>query len=147
VDVDNPLLGPDGAAAVYAPQKGASREQVVLLEQGLANWADKLTAATGRDLASVAGAGAAGGAGFAALAALGARGGPGVELGLDLLGFEDLLAEARLVITGEGRLDRQSLRGKAPVGVAAAARRQGVRVVALVGRLEIGHQEACAAGF
>lgn len=146
-DVDNPLLGPSGAAAVFGPQKGAGPADVALLDLALARWAAVTKLTTGHDFADAAGAGAAGGAGFGALAYLGARLVPGVELVLGLIGFEAALAGADLVITGEGRLDVQSLGGKAPVGVARAASRRGVPVVAVAGRLELTQAELAAAGF
>jgi glycerate kinase len=136
-DVDNPLTGPRGAAAVYGPQKGATPADVRLLEEALTHWADLVGDTTGRDDRDVAGAGAAGGVGYAAVALLGARLRPGIELVLDLVGFHDALATLGpddLVITGEGRLDEQTLHGKAPVGVAAAASARGVPVVAVCGR-------------
>lgn len=133
-DVDNPLLGRDGAAAVYGPQKGATREGVKALEAGLLRWADLAEAASRRPSRDRPGAGAAGGVGFAALAFLGARLEPGIVYLLDLLGFNQQLVGARLVITGEGSLDSQTLRGKAPVGVARAAARAGVPTVAVSGR-------------
>ena len=134
-DVDNPLLGERGAAAVYAPQKGASAQEVTILEDGLARWADVTEQALGRRIRDDPGAGAAGGLGFAALAFLGARMRPGIELLLDLLSFAGHLPGARLVITGEGALDTQTLHGKAPVGVAraTAAAAPGVPVVAVAG--------------
>jgi len=133
-DVDNPLLGREGAAAVYAPQKGADREGVRVLEAGLRRWAEVAEAATRRPSRDRPGAGAAGGVGFAAMAFLGARIEPGIGYLLDLLGFTERLAGARLVITGEGSLDAQTLRGKAPVGVARAAARANVPAVAVCGR-------------
>ena len=133
-DVDNPLLGPRGAAAVYGPQKGASPAEVMLLDAALARWAEAVHRATGVDAAGTPGAGAAGGVGFAALAVLGARLQPGIDLILDLVGFLSTLPGARLVITGEGSLDAQTLHGKAPAGVAAAARAADVPVVAVAGR-------------
>ncbi|WP_344244250.1 glycerate kinase [Actinocorallia libanotica] len=133
-DGDDPLLGREGAAAVYGPQKGADREGVKTLEAGLRRWADLAEAAVRRPARDRPGAGAAGGVGFAALAFLGARVEPGIAYLLDLLGFTEKLAGARLVITGEGSLDAQTLRGKAPVGVARAAARAGVPVVAVCGR-------------
>lgn len=150
-DVDNPLLGPAGAAAVYAPQKGASPEEVRLLEVGLRRWADVTEAATGAPLPvrDAPGAGAAGGIGFAALLFLGARMRPGIELLLELAGFGSRLDGARLVITGEGSLDAQTLRGKAPVGVAraAAAHEPAVPVVAVAGRCTLTPDELRAAGI
>ena len=134
-DVDNPLLGPSGAARVYAPQKGASPEDVKLLEAGLERWADIAEEAAGRTARDAPGAGAAGGLGFAALLFLGARMRPGIELLLEMLSFGQRLDGARLVITGEGSLDAQSLHGKAPVGVAraAAGHDPAVPVVAVAG--------------
>src|SRR6266545_2550525 len=133
-DVDNPLLGPYGTAAVYGPQKGASAAEVALLDAALARWAAAARAATGVDAASVAGAGAAGGVGFAAVVFLGAELRSGIEYLLDLLDVRSALPGARLVVTGEGSLDEQTLHGKAPAGVAAAARAAGVPAVAVAGR-------------
>ncbi|MFF2074206.1 glycerate kinase [Kitasatospora sp. NPDC058162] len=146
-DVDNPLLGPRGATAVYGPQKGADGDDLVVLEQGLTRFADQVAAATGRDVREAPGAGAAGGVGFGALALLGATMRPGIELLLELLGFDEAVRGARLVVTGEGCLDAQTLHGKAPAGVAAAAARAGVRVAAVAGRLELSEPEWRAAGF
>ncbi|MFJ2029289.1 glycerate kinase [Streptosporangium sp. NPDC087985] len=159
-DVDNPLLGPHGAAAVYGPQKGASPEEVKLLEGALARLAavaahtHGLAGAIEHDgivrpmgVAAQPGAGAAGGVGFAALAFLSADIRPGIEYLLDLLGFHERLDGARLVITGEGSLDGQTLRGKAPAGVAAAAAKAGVPVVAVCGRRALGDDELNAAGI
>ncbi|MCW2550095.1 MAG: glycerate kinase [Mycobacterium sp.] len=133
-DVDNPLLGPTGAAATYGPQKGASPAQVVELDRCLAHWADIVAGATGNDPREVPGAGAAGGVGFAALALLDATLRPGIELVLDLVGFGERLVGVDLVITGEGSMDDQTLNGKAPMGVAKAASIAGIEVVAVCGR-------------
>jgi glycerate kinase len=146
-DVDNPLTGPDGAAAVYGPQKGASPDEVARLDAGLARWAAVVAATVGKDWSRAPGAGAAGGVGFAAMAVLGARMRPGIELVLELTGLESRLAGADLVITGEGSLDEQSLAGKAPVGVARAAARPGVPVVAVAGRNTLTGAELAAAGI
>jgi glycerate 2-kinase len=146
-DVDNPLLGPRGAAAVYGPQKGASPTDVAELDAALARWADAVHRATGIDAAPTPGAGAAGGVGFAALAVLGARLQPGIDLILDLVRFREALAGARLVVTGEGSLDAQTLHGKAPAGVAAAARSAGVPVVAVAGRSLLSAAELEPAGI
>jgi glycerate kinase len=146
-DVDNPLTGPDGAAEVYGPQKGASPAEVALLDEGLRRWAAVVATAVGRDWSRAPGAGAAGGVGFGVLAALGATRRPGVELVLDLAGFETALDGADLVITGEGSLDAQSLAGKAPVGVARAAARRGIEVVAVAGRSSLRKAELAAAGI
>lgn len=133
-DVDNPLLGPRGATAVYAPQKGATADDLVVLEDALARWALLLRTATGRDDSATPGAGAAGGTAFGAMSVLGAITRSGIETVLDLVDFRSKLAETDIVITGEGSLDAQSLHGKAPVGVAAAAGEFGVPVVAVAGR-------------
>ena len=146
-DVDNPLLGRNGAAAIYGPQKGADPDDVALLDAALAHWADVLDAATGTAFRDRPGAGAAGGVGYAALAALGAELKPGIELVLDLVGFADALPGARLVVTGEGSLDEQTLSGKAPAGVAAAAVAAGVPVVTVSGRLELAEEKLRAAGI
>jgi glycerate 2-kinase len=148
-DVDNPLLGPSGAAQVYAPQKGASPDDVKLLEAGLERWADVTEEACGRTVRDEAGAGAAGGLGFAALLFLGARLRPGIELLLEMLSFGQHLDGARLVITGEGSLDAQSLHGKAPVGVAraAAGHDPAVPVVAVAGVCTLSAAELREAGI
>ena len=143
-DVDNPLTGPEGAAAVYGPQKGADPDQVRQLDAALAHWADVVAAATGHDHRADPGAGAAGGVGFATVAILGATLRPGAQLMLDQLGFADALAGADLVVTGEGSLDEQTLRGKAPAAVAAAGRAAGVPVIAVAGRCLL--DAAAAAG-
>ncbi|TFV86086.1 glycerate kinase [Blastococcus sp. CT_GayMR20] len=133
-DVDNPLTGPSGAAAVYGPQKGATAETVALLDRALNHWADLVTASTGRDLRGLPGAGAAGGLGFGAASLLGAEVRSGIDTLLELSGFARTVAGADLVIVGEGSLDEQSLHGKGPIGVATAAARAGARVVAVAGR-------------
>ncbi|MFY1696059.1 glycerate kinase [Solwaraspora sp. WMMA2101] len=145
-DVDNPLLGSRGAAATYGPQKGADPAQVNLLEQALSRFATAVGQAAGAGLAAAPGAGAAGGVGFAALA-LGATIRRGIEVFLDLTDFATALTSARLVITGEGRLDQQSLAGKTPVGVAAAAHAAGVPVVAVAGQSTLDAADLAAAGF
>ena len=145
-DVDNPLTGPTGAAAVYGPQKGATTTDVELLDAALGHWADLVAETTGRDLRDAPGAGAAGGAGFGALALLGAEMRSGIDTVLDLVGFDEAVAGADLVVTGEGSLDAQSLRGKAPVGVLRAAARHGVPVVAVCGRTLLSPAELAAAG-
>ena len=148
-DVDNPLLGPRGAAAVYAPQKGASAQDVTLLEEGLARWADVTERSFGFVKRDEPGAGAAGGLGFAALGFLGAAVQPGIELMLDLLGFADRLPGARLVVTGEGALDEQTLHGKAPAGVAraAAAAAPDLPVVAVAGVCSLSPGQLRSAGI
>jgi glycerate 2-kinase len=157
-DVDNPRLGPTGAAAVYGPQKGAGPDDVAALDAALGRWARLLepaatrgtlvgTYATNVPLVAAPGAGAAGGVGYAALAVLGARQRPGIEVVLDLVGFTERLGGAALVVTGEGSLDEQSLHGKAPVGVATAARAAGVATVAVCGRSDLDADRLAAAGI
>jgi len=136
-DVDNPLLGDRGAAAVYGPQKGATPQDVALLEAALTRYALVLHRELGIDVSSVPGAGAAGGTGAGALAFLSARISSGIDLVLDVVRFAEALQGADLVVTGEGSFDAQSLHGKAPVGVAQAAACAGVPVLALVGRLDV----------
>ena len=147
-DVDSPLLGPNGAAAVFAPQKGATPADVAVLEAALTRWADVVSTttqvsasgatSTNRSmLPQLAGAGAAGGVGFALLAVLGAERRSGVDVVLDLVGLEATLAGADLVVTGEGALDEQTLAGKAVAGVARRARAHGIPVVAVCGRLDL----------
>ena len=146
-DVDNPLLGPNGAAAVFGPQKGAQPQDVQMLERGLRHWSELVSQATERNDTERPGAGAAGGAGYAALAVLNAEIRPGIELILDLIDFDAKVAGADLVVTGEGSLDEQSLAGKAPVGVARAAAKAGVPVIAVAGRLQLSQQRLQDAGI
>ncbi|MEV6168546.1 glycerate kinase [Streptomyces sp. NPDC051954] len=148
-DVDNPLTGPKGAPAVYGPQKGAAPDDVEALDEALAHYAVTLEAAIGPKAAEYAaspGAGAAGGIGYGALL-VGARFRPGIEVMLDVLGFAPALDRADLVITGEGSLDEQTLHGKAPAGVAAAARAEGKEVVAVCGRLALQPEALGRAGI
>ena len=132
-DIDNPLCGPRGAAAVFAPQKGADDAMVQRLDQGLSHLAQILAQDMRASVALLPGAGAAGGFGAGAAAFLGASLRPGIEVVLDLLQFSAQLRDCDLVITGEGRIDGQSLGGKVPVGVARRAKQAGVPVVAIVG--------------
>jgi glycerate kinase len=147
-DVDSPLVGLHGASAVYGPQKGATREQVIALDHALATFAAVLE----RDLpgcpagiAALPGAGAAGGMG-AALLALGGRREPGLELVRCLIGLDAALDAADLVLTGEGSFDFQSLRGKVVAGVANAATERGLPCVVLAGQVHVGRREMAAAG-
>jgi len=134
-DVTNPLLGSDGASFVFGPQKGADAQAVRELDDALGTYARALTAKTGRDVASHAGAGAAGGLGAAFLAFFDASMQRGVDLVMAAANLEDKLPGADYVFTGEGSVDSQTLRGKTPFGVAQAARRNGVPVIAFAGRL------------
>ncbi|WP_433874800.1 glycerate kinase [Sinomonas atrocyanea] len=146
-DVDNPLLGAEGAAAVFGPQKGASPSDVEELDAALARFAAVLGQAMG-PLAAAAkdlpGAGAAGGVGYAALA-LGATRRRGIDVVVEFTGLREKLVGADLVVTGEGSLDAQSLSGKAPIGVAKEAAAQGIPVVAVCGRSQLA--DAASAGF
>ncbi|MGK5533835.1 glycerate kinase [Streptomyces sp. URMC 129] len=149
-DVDNPLTGPAGAAAVYGPQKGADPVEIEALDNALAHFARVLERTLGSRAAEYArapGAGAAGGVGFGALLGLNAVFRPGIEVLLDVLGFATAVERADLVITGEGSLDEQTLHGKAPAGVAAAARAAGTPVVAVCGRLRLPPDTLRAAGI
>lgn len=135
-DVDNPLVGANGASAVFGPQKGASAEDVSLLDAALARYGKCLQDIAMTDVASKPGAGAAGGMGASFYAFFNSRMQPGISTALDLIGFSGMIADAALVITGEGKLDRQTLRGKAPLGVLRYARKAGVPVVAVGGAVE-----------
>lgn len=148
-DVDNPLLGERGAAAVFGPQKGATPSDVAELDAALARFAEVLGAAMGgraKAAKDAPGAGAAGGVGYAALA-LGAQRRRGIDVVVEFTGLRSKLEGAALVVTGEGSLDAQSLSGKAPVGVAAEARAQGIPVVAVCGRNQLDAPTRRAAGF
>ncbi len=147
-DVDNPLLGPNGAAAIYGPQKGAAPDDVATLDARNAAWADELDARTGRAERGTPGAGAAGGVGYALLSiqdrfhAFALR--PGVDLVMDAADFAGHLAGADLVITGEGRIDAQTGFGKTALGVATRAATAGVPCVAVGGGVEVDGIEALA---
>lgn len=134
-DVDNPTLGERGAAAVFAPQKGASPADVRVLEANLRHFFTLVQAQIGVDVREVAGGGAAGALSAGLMAFLGGQIRSGIDLILEHVGFDRLLTTADLVITGEGRLDEQTIGGKGPIGVARLARDRGVKTVALVGSL------------
>lgn len=142
VDVDNPLLGERGASTIFGPQKGASPEDVEQLDRALSHFADISAQLLGDDYRTLPGAGAAGGMGFAAKAFLNATLKPGIEMIMQQANMATLLARADLVITGEGRLDGQSLAGKTPIGVSRAAQRCNKPVIVLAGSLGDGWQ-AC----
>ena len=150
-DVDNPLLGPNGAARVYAPQKGATPEAVAVLEANLARFADVVERDLGVSVRDVPGAGAAGGLGAGLMAFLGARLRPGVRIVIEATGLRDRLRGADLAIVGEGKLDAQTAHGKVPVGVAEVAAEAGVPVVAIAGSLgdgyDVVHEKGIAACF
>jgi glycerate 2-kinase len=141
-DIDNPLYGPTGAAYVFAPQKGADEATVAVLDNGLKHIADIISSDLRLDVASLPGAGAAGGMGAGMKAFLGAQLQPGINTVLDTVHFDDLLRNADMVFTGEGRLDTQSLRGKVVIGVAGRAKKANVPVIAVVGDIGNNIEEA-----
>jgi glycerate kinase len=134
-DVDNPLTGPRGASAIFGPQKGATPEMVELLDQNLAHFADVVEKELGRTFRNLEGAGAAGGLGASLLAFLNADLKRGIDIVLHAVNFEAEVQDADLVITGEGRIDSQTIYGKTPIGVAKAAKKYGVSVIGLAGSL------------
>ncbi len=146
-DVDNPLCGTEGAAAVFGPQKGARPDQVPLLDEALARWADLIEAESGAEVRSRPGAGAGGGLGAGLAALFGASLRPGAEVILEMVGVGEHLRRAHLAVTGEGRMDGQTLRGKAPVVLARAARDAGVPAVALVGAVGPGAERMLGEGL
>jgi len=146
VDVDNPLCGARGAAAIFGPQKGASPHDVEFLDKALAHFAAVCTQASGRDESRTPGTGAAGGLGFVIKSFFQAEFCPGVDLIAALAGLDRALQNTQLVFTGEGRMDHQTLLGKTPAGVARHARRQGAEVIALAGSLGEGYESLYDAG-
>ena len=136
VDVRNPLLGPNGATHTFGPQKGASREQLELLERSLTHLADGVTGDLGCDFRNEPGAGAAGGLGFGLMSFCDAKVQPGFEVVAEAVALEQKIKRADVIITGEGKLDDQTLEGKTPAGVAGLARKLGKRVFAIVGRAD-----------
>lgn len=145
-DVNNPLCGPHGASAIFGPQKGANPQQVQQLDIALGHFADHCANVLPRDVRDEPGSGAAGGLGFAAKAFLGAQFRAGVEVVADLVGLDEAVRGADLVITGEGRFDAQTLRGKTPFGVARIARQHNVPVIVIAGTLGEGYEQMYAHG-
>jgi len=145
-DVTNPLTGPEGAARVYGPQKGADAEQTDALEAGLANLAQVVKGALGLDVNDMPGAGAAGGLGAGLVAFLGARMCNGAQTVMDAVGLRGKMQGSDLVITAEGRMDAQSAFGKTPVAVASVARELGIPAVALVGSVGSGSERVYDCG-
>lgn len=135
-DVQNPLYGPQGAAYIFGPQKGADAPTVALLDEGLKHFAQVTAAHTGKDNAQMPGAGAAGGLGFALTSYLNATLKPGINLVLDTLHFHEEVKDASLVITGEGKSDRQTLMGKVAAGILNASKPYGVPVILMAGCIE-----------
>jgi glycerate kinase len=150
-DVDNPLCGEKGASAVFGPQKGATPAMVQELDNALHHYGTLLEQATGRAVLNVAGAGAAGGMGAALIGFLAAQLRPGIEIVIETLQLEEALRDADLVITGEGRLDSQSIHGKTPIGVARVAKRHQLPVIGIAGSLaadyQVVHQYGIDAAF
>lgn len=134
-DVDNALCGPQGAAFVFGPQKGATPEMCEVLDRGLEHFAEVAKHCTGRNLFAIRGGGAAGGVGAAMAAFLGAKLLPGSKALLDAIGFDEIIAGADLIITGEGHIDRQTLDGKLPFGVLQRGRAKDIPVIAVAGRV------------
>lgn len=145
-DIDNPLFGQNGAAYVFGPQKGASPEEIPLLDEGLRHLAKVMQRDLGEDLSALKGGGAAGGMGAGAAAFLNARLQMGIRTVLDVLQFDNMVSTADIVFTGEGRIDEQSLRGKVVIGVARRAKKAGVPVVAFVGDIRDPVQAAYGEG-
>ncbi|MGG7676918.1 glycerate kinase [Klebsiella aerogenes] len=150
-DVTNPLTGPQGASAVFGPQKGATAAMIERLDRGLQHFAQIIDRDLDIDVLNLEGGGAAGGMGAALYAFCGANLRPGIEIVTDALGLADLVADADLVITGEGRIDSQTIHGKVPVGVAKVAKRFNVPVIGIAGSLtaDVGvvHQHGLDAVF
>lgn len=150
-DVTNPLTGEEGASAVFGPQKGATPEMVAFLDRALAHYAGCIQRDLGRDVLTLEGGGAAGGMGAALHAFCGAALRPGIEIVTDALHLDALVADASLVITGEGRMDSQTIHGKVPVGVAKVAKRYRIPVIGIAGSLtpDVGvvHQHGIDAVF
>ncbi|MBK5355858.1 glycerate kinase [Pseudomonas sp. TH41] len=146
-DVDNPLCGPHGASAIFGPQKGATSRQVQQLDHALGHFAELCAQVLNKDVCNEPGSGAAGGLGFAAKAFLGAQFKAGVEVVAELVGLAEAVKNADLVITGEGRFDAQTLRGKTPFGVARIAHEHGVPVIVIAGTLGEGYQQLYAHGI
>lgn len=146
-DIDNPLYGEAGAAAVFAPQKGADAAMVARLDAGLRHLGQVAARCLGRDFSHLPGAGAAGGLGFGMAAFCGAQLRMGIDAVLDAVGFDSLLPGTDVVFTGEGKIDFQSARGKVVSGVAARCRKAGVPVVAVVGQIDQGFEEMYQQGL
>lgn len=147
VDVDNPLCGPRGASAIFGPQKGATADDVAVLDSALARFAQVCAEQLQKDEKDIPGMGAAGGLGFAVKTCFSARFRPGVELIADLSGLAQSLAATDLVFTGEGRMDAQTLLGKTPAGVAKYAKRRGIPVIAIAGSLGEGYEALYQVGI
>lgn len=140
-DVRNPLCGPNGASRIFGPQKGASSEQIRILDDALRHYGDVMTRTLGMDVRTAEGSGAAGGIGFALLSVMGAKMRSGIEVIMEAIDFDKRIRGADLIVTGEGRLDRQTLSGKAIEGVCRKGRQHGIRVIALCGSTQLTEDE------
>ena len=140
-DVDSPFCGPRGAAYVFSPQKGADPQMVAELDAGMEHLAEVIVRTTGKDIRNIPGAGAAGGLGGGFLAFLNARLERGIEMVLDAIAFDDIIRGSDLVITGEGRVDSQTLTGKTPYGIMKRAQKQNIRTVAIGGSVKLGDDD------
>lgn len=146
-DVEAPLYGPEGAAFVFAPQKGADPQTVIRLDEGLRHFSEVMIRSLGKDVSKVPGTGAAGGLGGGFIGFLPARLEKGIDMVLDAVDFDSIIRGASLVITGEGRVDTQTLTGKTPYGVMLRARKQGIPVVAIGGAVTLNPDATKNAGF
>ncbi|MEM5017514.1 glycerate kinase [Metabacillus indicus] len=146
-DVDNPLTGPNGASAIFGPQKGATAESAAILDRNLAHFASLLKQTTGADVAQTKGAGAAGGLGAGLMAFLNAELKSGVDIVLNTVNLKQHMSDADLVITGEGRIDGQTIHGKTPAGVSRLAKEHGIPVIALAGSIGEGYESVYEAGI
>ncbi|MBO1198555.1 glycerate kinase [Staphylococcus simiae] len=146
-DVNNPLLGPNGATAIYGPQKGASQKMIPKLDTAMRHYHDKIASYTGKVVKDIPGAGAAGGMGAATLAFFNTTLQKGIDVVFDITNFYDRINNADLVITGEGRIDHQTIFGKTPVGVAQAAKQFNIPVIAICGSLGDGYQSVYEHGI
>ena len=140
-DVDSPFCGPRGAAYVFSPQKGADPQMVAELDAGMEHLAEVIVRTTGKDIRNIPGAGAAGGLGGGFLAFLNSRLERGIEMVLDAIAFDDIIRGSDLVITGEGRVDSQTLTGKTPYGIMKRAQKQNIRTVAIGGSVKLGDDD------
>lgn len=140
-DVDSPFCGPRGAAYVFSPQKGADPQMVAELDAGMVHLAEVIVRTTGKDIRNIPGAGAAGGLGGGFLAFLNSRLERGIEMVLDAIAFDDIIRGSDLVITGEGRVDSQTLTGKTPYGIMKRAQKQNIRTVAIGGSVKLGDDD------
>ena len=140
-DVDSPFCGPRGAAYVFSPQKGADPQMVAELDAGMEHLAEVIARVVGKDIKDVPGAGAAGGLGGGFLAFLNSRLERGIEMVLDAIAFDDIIRGSDLVITGEGRVDSQTLTGKTPYGIMKRAQKQNIRTVAIGGSVKLGDDD------